>query len=206
MIGRIKGQLLEKLAPHLVLDVRDLAYELQSPMTTFYRIGELGSTVTLFTQLSVSENSHQLFGFYEKRDRELFRLLIKVSGVGPKLAIGILSMEVDDFVRCVVDENVTALVKLPGVGKKTAERLVVEMKDKLQSWSSSSIGDSDASLISREETLEQDTILEEAKSALVSLGYRPNDAEKVIARIAKQDSMNSSEALIRAALKSMIPA
>jgi len=206
MIGRIKGQLLEKLAPNLVLDVRDLAYELQAPMTTFYRIGELGSTVTLFTHLSVSENSHQLFGFFEKRDRELFRLLVKVSGVGPKLAIGILSMEVDDFVRCVVDENVTALVKLPGVGKKTAERLVVEMKDKLQSWLSSSIGDSEASSISRGETLGQDTILEEAKSALVSLGYRSNDAEKVIARIAKQGSMNSSEALIRAALKSMIPA
>jgi len=205
MIGRIKGQLLEKQAPYLVLDVRDLAYELQAPMTTFYHLGDVGSTTELFTHLSISENSHQLFGFFEKRDRELFRILIKVSGVGPKLALGILSMEVDDFVRCVTSENVSALVKLPGVGKKTAERLVVEMKDKLKSWATTNPG-SENTLLDVVEASTQQDILEEAKSALVSLGYRPNDAAKVIAGIAEADSVISSEELIRAALKSMIPA
>lgn len=203
MIGRISGILLEKQPPHLLVDVNDVAYELQAPMTTFYRLGDLAARITLYTHLSISENNHQLFGFIDKKDRELFRLLIKVSGVGPKLGIAILSMEVDDFVNCVLGENVSALVKLPGVGKKTAERLVVETKDKLKAWKTDL--DSSQPPISGQNSPSTDDILEEARSALVTLGYRSNDALKVVTKISQQQTLTKSEDLIRAALKSMIP-
>lgn len=129
MIGRLTGRVLEKQPPYLLLDVNGVGYELQAPMTTFYRLPALGQEVVLHTHLSITENLHQLFGFIEQRDRSLFRTLIKVSGVGPKLAVAILSgMEANDIARCVRDNNVKALTKVPGIGQKTAERLVIDLQ------------------------------------------------------------------------------
>ena len=119
MIGRLRGTVIEKQPPYLLLDVNGVGYELQAPMTTFYRLPALGVEVVLHTHLSITENLHQLFAFIDQRDRALFRTLIKVNGVGPKLAIAILSgMEADDIARCVREHNITALTKLPGIGKK----------------------------------------------------------------------------------------
>ena len=204
MIGQLKGLLLEKQAPHVLVDVQGIGYELQLPMTTFYQLGSVGSQVILSTHFSVSENSQQLFGFISKKDRELFRLLIKVNGVGPKMAIGILSMESEDFIRCVMDENITALVKVPGVGKKTAERLVIEMRDKLKSWSYSA-NTLSAPIFDQNMPSNKHDFVTEAESALVALGYKPQEAARVVAKVSKGSSSDSSESLIRAALKSMMP-
>lgn len=200
MIGRLRGILIEKQAPYLLLDVNGVGYELQAPMTTFYRLPALGQEIILHTHLSISENLHQLFGFFEQRDRSLFRTLIKVNGVGPKLAIGILSgMESDDIARCVKENNVKALTKVPGIGQKTAERLVVELKDRLKNWdapaweSQSQTRFGDSSSFS--------DAYSEAESALISLGYKPNEAAKMIAAAAKQKPEAKSEELIRLALK-----
>jgi len=135
MIGLLRGKVLDKSPPELLLDVNGVGYEVQAPMTTFYSLPGIGGDVTLYTHLSISENLHQLFGFINVRDRLLFRTLIKVNGVGPKLAISILSgMESDDIARCVRDGDTQALTRVPGIGKKTAERLVVELKDRLKNW------------------------------------------------------------------------
>ncbi|MFL0811636.1 MAG: Holliday junction branch migration protein RuvA [Agarilytica sp.] len=216
MIGRLSGTLLEKLAPHVLLDVQGVGYELQAPMTTFFRLPKLGEKVVLHTHFSVSENAQQLFGFVDTRDRELFRLLIKVSGVGPKMAVGIMSMEANDIVRCILNDRVSALVKVPGVGKKTAERLIVEMRDKLKDWSIPSASevsgeldanvDEAAGIIKLEDSQSpQNNIVAEAESALVALGYKPTEASKAVSAAMKED-IQRSEDLIRQALRSMLPA
>ena len=135
MIGRLRGILLEKQPPQLLLDLNGICYELQAPMSTFYRLPEIGQSITLYTHLIVREDAHLLYGFSQEHERTLFRTLIKVSGVGPKSALTILSgIEADAFVRCVMDNDVASLSPLPGIGKKTAERLVVEMRDRLADW------------------------------------------------------------------------
>ena len=135
MIGRIHGILLEKQAPLLLVDVQGLGYEIQAPMSTIYQLPAIGQAVTLHIHMVVREDAQLLYGFVELRERALFKTLIKVSGVGPKLALTLLSgMETDDFVRCVHDNDIASLVRLPGVGKKTAERLLVEMRDRLKDW------------------------------------------------------------------------
>jgi holliday junction DNA helicase RuvA len=188
-----------------VIDVQGVGYELQAPMTTFYRLPAVGSEVILHTHLSITENLHQLFGFVEQRDRSLFRTLIKVSGVGPKLAIAILSgIESDDLARCVRDNNVKALTKVPGIGQKTAERLVIELRDRLKNWD-----------LPHDDLLAQgehpfitghNEIYIEAESALIALGYKPVDAAKMIAAAAKQKTNATSEELIRLALRSIASA
>ena len=201
MIGRLRGILVEKQAPYLLVDVNGVAYELQAPMTTFYRLPAAGQEVTLHTHLSISENLHQLFGFFDQRDRSLFRTLIKVNGVGPKLAIGILSgMEADDIARCVKESNVKALTKVPGIGQKTAERLVIELKDRLKNWDAS--GDMPSQTIFHE-VAGGNEVFAEAESALIALGYKPNEAAKLISAAAKQKPDAKSEELIRQALKSL---
>lgn len=202
MIGRLRGTLIEKQPPYLLLDVCGVGYELQAPMTTFYRLPALGVEVTLHTHLSITENLHQLFGFIDQRDRALFRTLIKVNGVGPKLAVAILSgMEADDIARCVRDDNTAALTKVPGIGKKTAERLVIELRDRLKTWDS---GKDEA--LAQNESLPltaTNEIFAEAESALIALGYKPTDASKMIALAARQQPEARSEDLIRLALRSM---
>lgn len=200
MIGRIRGKLLEKQAPELLVDVNGVGYEIHAPMTTIYQLPALGEHVELFTHLIVREDAHLLFGFAGLQDRALFRALIKVNGVGPKLALTILSgMDVADFVRCVRDNNAAGLVKLPGVGKKTAERLLIEMRDRLHDWHAGgvSVGEGAAQLPRGDN--EQ---LLEAESALIALGYKPQEATRMIAAVKKDNA--SSEELIRAALKNAV--
>jgi len=202
MIGRLNGVLLEKQPPYLLLDVNGVGYEAQAPMTSFYPMPALGEKVVLHTHLSVSENAHQLFAFYTQEERQLFRTLIKVSGVGPKMALAILSgMPVNEFVHCVRSDNVTALVKVPGVGKKTAERLIIEVKDKLKDWGDSAQVDAPADLVTP--VASSSMISADAESALIALGYKPTDAAKVIASIQRNEAPESSEDLIRLALKSL---
>lgn len=205
MIGRLRGILIEKQPPYLLLDVGGVGYELQAPMTTFYRLPAVGVEVTLHTHLSITENLHQLFGFIDQRDRSLFRTLIKVNGVGPKMAVAILSgMESDDIARCVRDDNTTALTKVPGVGKKTAERLVIELRDRLKTWDlphNESVAPAQSSL-----SINANDVYAEAESALISLGYKPADASKMIALAARQQPEARSEELIRLALRSIASA
>lgn len=205
MIGRLRGTLIEKQPPFLLLDVGGVGYEVQAPMTTFYRLPAVGAEVILFTHLSITENLHQLFGFIDQRDRSLFRTLIKVNSVGPKLAIAILSgMESDDIARCVRDDNTVALTKVPGVGKKTAERLVIELRDRLKGWD---LPQSDALAASGHvASLAENDVYAEAESALIALGYKPADASKMIALAARQQPDARSEELIRLALRSMASA
>lgn len=202
MIGRIRGILLEKQAPELLVDVVGVGYEIQAPMTTFYQLPALGENVVLHTHLIVREDAHLLFGFASREERSLFRALIKVNSVGPKLALAILSgMDVAAFVRCVRDGDTNALVRLPGVGKKTAERLLIEMRDRLSDWhvEGLAVGEGSAQLPMR-----ATDYLHEAESALIALGYKPQEAAKMVAAVKVEGA--SSEELIRAALKSMVKA
>ncbi len=205
MIGRLQGVLLEKNPPNLLIDIQGVGYDVLAPMSTFYSLPAVGSQAVLHTHFAVSETSQQLFGFVSKQDRSFFRLLIKVNGVGPKMGLGIMSgMEVDDFVRCVQDNNVSALVKVPGVGKKTAERLIIEMRDKLQDWVPATEG---ASLRGGSNTQSSavNGVLADAESALIALGYKPAEAAKAIAKVLKSQSVATSEELIRLTLRNMLP-
>ena len=200
MIGRLQGIILEKQAPDLLIDVNGVGYEVQAPLSTFVSLGKPGDVAVIYTHLAIREDAHQLYGFSDKGQRTLFRTLIKVSGVGPKLALAILSgMEVNSFASCVHAEDVTALTKLPGVGKKTAERLIVEMRDRLKEWQAP------APLwaaVDAKEQASRDQVLAEAESALVALGYKPTDAAKMLNKVAADDL--SAEELIRLALKSTL--
>ena len=203
MIGRLQGLLLEKQPPELLVDVSGVGYDVMAPMSTFYQLPALGAEVILHTHFSVSENAQQLFGFYLKEDRALFRQLIKVNGVGPKMALGIMSgMESDDFVRCVRDNNVTALVKVPGVGKKTAERLIIEMRDRLGDWHLS--GASPVTALPSAQKQSNDMV-SEAESALIALGYKPVEAAKAVSGVLNQHSVERCEDIIRLALRGMMP-
>ena len=200
MIGRLRGTLAEKQPPHLILDVNGLGYELEVPMTTLYRLPAVGEPLTLHTHLVVREDAHLLYGFFEKRERELFRELIRLNGVGPKLALALMSgLEVDELVRCVQAQDTAALVKVPGVGKKTAERLLVELKDRFKAWESIP---SIAPLVVEPQLAQAVSSAEnDAVSALISLGYKPQEASRAVAAV-KEDGM-SSEDLIRRALRGM---
>lgn len=197
MIGRLRGTLVEKQAPELLVDAGGVGYEVLAPMTTFYALGPVGSDVVLHTHLVIREDAHQLFGFATREERRLFRELIKVNGVGPKLALAILSgIEADAFVRCVQDGAVSTLVRIPGIGRKTAERLVVEMRDRLKALGEVEVkGGRSAFIAAAPATPAQD-----ARSALESLGYKPVDAEKAVAAVEDADGLTSEE-LIRRALK-----
>ncbi|MFT5482674.1 MAG: Holliday junction DNA helicase RuvA [Halieaceae bacterium] len=200
MIGRIYGKLIEKQAPTVLIDVGGLCYEVDIPMTTLYRLPELGAEVSLFTHFVVREDAQLLYGFFAENDRTLFRTLIKVSGVGPKLALTILSgMDGDTFVRCVQQGDSATLVQLPGVGAKTADRLMVEMRDKLKSW----IPDGAVAKPLASSRSANDLLVADAESALVALGYKPQQASRAIAAV-YHDGIENSEDLIRLSLRSMV--
>lgn len=204
MIGRLKGVLVEKQPPHLLVDVQGVGYDVLAPMTTFYGLPDLGSEVVLHTHFSVSENSQQLFAFINKQDRALFRQLIKVSNVGPKMALGILSgMDSAEFVRCVMSNNLNALVQVPGVGKKTAERLIVEMRDRLRDWSTGVDGPAPAAV--KTAVTSENQMFADAESALIALGYKPVEAAKALNAVLADQTVARSEELIRLALRSMMP-
>lgn len=202
MIGRIRGLLVEKQAPELLVEAGGVGYVIQAPLTSFYQLPAIGEQVMLHIHQVVREDAHLLYGFASKRDRGLFRELIKVNGVGPKLALAILSgMDADDFARCVRDNDVARLVRLPGVGKKTAERLLVEMRDRLQDWSADglAVGDGPALLPAQPGDHQQ-----EAEAALIALGYKPQEAARMVAAASKADAAANAETLIRLALKGTV--
>ena len=202
MIGRIRGQLVLKQPPDILVEVGGVGYELQVPMTTLFQLPQLGDEVSLVTHFVVREDAQLLYGFIDERDRSLFRQLIKVSGVGPKLALTILSgMDSRSFARCVQRDDISSLVALPGVGKKTAERLLVEMRDKLKDWLGGA--DVDDGLPPGGIGLAPVTdFVADAEGALIALGYKPQEASRVVAAV-NDDSIEGSEELIRRALKSM---
>ena len=204
MIGRLQGILIDCQPPGILIDVGGVGYDVLVPMTTLYQLPQLGQSLTVYTHLSVSEVSQQLFGFIEVKDRSLFRQLIKVSGIGPKMAMGIMSLESEEIVRCIEGENVATLVKIPGVGKRTAERLIVEMRGKLTAWQSDSGMKQTEASASAQHANDENLIKNEAESALINLGYKPTDASKAVAKAYSTD-VHRSEDLIRLALKTMLP-
>jgi Holliday junction DNA helicase RuvA len=211
MIAQLNGIILEKTPPEIVLDVGGVGYEIQLPMTSFYQLPEVNQAVKLFTHFVVREDAQLLFGFVDRLERTLFRVLIKANGVGPKLACTILSgMSANQFVNAVMHEDITALVKMPGVGKKTAERLVVELKDRLKDLDALpdlSIHKPVTTNATKGEVLAPSMSAgDEAISALVALGYKRNQAESAVKSAASgiEKDQLSSEQLIRDALKSMV--
>ncbi|MDP5064897.1 MAG: Holliday junction branch migration protein RuvA [Haliea sp.] len=202
MIGRIRGTLVYKQPPDILVDVGGVGYELQVPMSTLFQLPELGADVILLTHFVVREDAQLLYGFIDERDRALFRQLIKVSGVGPKLALTILSgMDAVAFARCVERDDLSTLVALPGVGKKTAERLLVEMRDKLKPWLGQWAG-ADATQPAVAYTSASGRVAD-AEGALVALGYKLAEAARMIAAV-NDDTATDSETLIRRALKSVV--
>jgi Holliday junction DNA helicase RuvA len=199
MIGFLRGKLAFKAPPVLMLDVNGVGYEVEAPMTTFYNLPAIGAEVMLHTHLVVREDAHILFGFSTEADRSMFRTLIKVNGVGPKLALTILSgQSAEEFHRCIHNNDTQALVRLPGVGKKTAERLIIEMRDRLPD-----LGDAvGSSVISFDQPQRVNNPKQEAISALCSLGYKPLDASKMVQNISAEGK--SCEDIIRLALQGTI--
>ncbi len=201
MIGFLRGKLVAKVPPMLVLDVQGVGYEVEAPMTTFYNLPAMGEIVQLHTHLVVREDAHILFGFSTEADRVMFRTLIKVNGVGPKLALTILSgQSSDEFYRCIQDNDTATLIRLPGVGKKTAERLIVEMRDKLPTASDSPA--EQTSVTDGATAQPRSHAKQEAISALCALGYKPADASKMVQNIAQEDK--TCEDIIRLALQGKI--
>ena len=195
MIGFLRGKLVSKTPPQLVIDVQGVGYEVEAPMTTFYDLPTIGEELKLFTHLVVREDAHILFAFSTESDRMMFRTLIKVNGVGPKLALTILSgQSADEFHRCIHDNDVQALVRLPGIGKKTAERLIIEMRDRLPDISD--LSDQQATSNNYQVV---NNPKREAISALCALGYKPLDANKMVQNIPQEDK--SCEQIIKLALQ-----
>jgi len=197
MIGLLRGKILDKQPPQLLLDVHGVGYEVDAPMTTFYDLPAVGEEVILFTHLAVREDAHTLYGFAKRTDRELFRNLLKVNGVGARLALAILSgMETRVFISCVQAGDAGALVKLPGIGKKTAERLIIELRDRLEL--SPEATTATASVTAALAT----SPVEDAVSALVGLGYKPQEASQMVRAL--ETANLSSEEIIRSALQSVV--
>ncbi|HEY2685390.1 MAG TPA: Holliday junction branch migration protein RuvA [Steroidobacteraceae bacterium] len=198
MYHYLKGTLAAKLPPILVVDVHGVGYELEAPMSTFYGLPATGENVALFTHLVVRDDAHVLFGFGSEAERRLFRALLKVSGVGPKIALGILSgASVEDFLRIVEAEDVAMLTRLPGIGRKTAERVIMEMRDNVQKLSSAS-----PSGALRSEAAP--TAQSEAFSALLALGYKPAEITRLLKSV-DEPELSTTE-LIRRALKAAVKA
>lgn len=197
MIGTLRGLLLQKTPPHLLLEVNGVGYELQAPMTTFYELDDDQKPITLYTHLVIREDAHQLYGFIHQKDRDLFRTLIKINGVGPKLGLAILSgIELQSFIQAVQHQDISVLIKIPGVGKKTAERLVIECRDVLSKWQP--LNHHTALPLSNDST----SSIQDAIDALTTLGYKPQEAKRSIEKIYKEG--HSVEILIRHALQQMV--
>lgn len=197
MIGRIRGTLISLDEYTVLVDVAGIGYELDVTANTLSALPGVGQDVVLFTHMSVREDAHSLYGFETRGERDLFRTLIKISGVGPKLALNLLSgMDVVDLARCIRDSDVARLVKLPGVGRKTAERLVVELKDRIERLVL-------IPEITRPKVADAARhVIEEAERALIKLGYRPAEASRAIGSAYVQGQ--STEDVVRIALKRMI--
>ncbi|HEU4517627.1 MAG TPA: Holliday junction branch migration protein RuvA [Steroidobacteraceae bacterium] len=192
MIGHLRGRLVRKAPPALIVDVNGVGYELEAPMSTFYRLPEVGSEVELATHLVVREDAHLLYGFATEDERRLFRDLLRVTGIGPKIGLALLSgIDVDTFMRCVEAQDAAALTRIPGVGRKTAERLLVEMRDRI-----SALGQMPASTPKGGVA---GGARAEAYAALVALGYRPVEVNRLLQGVEQEGA--GTEELIRRALQ-----
>jgi Holliday junction DNA helicase RuvA len=190
MIGSLRGRIASKTPPQLTVDVGGLGYELEAPMSTFFHLPAVGEEVRLLTHLVVRDDAHVLYGFATEDERRLFRSLIKVSGVGPRIALALLSgISVSAFAQCVLNEDISALTRVPGVGRKTAERLIVEMRDRLAAPQATP--GAPVAAPARAEG--------EAYGALVALGYRPAEAARLLKAVGP--GTHSTEELIRRALQ-----
>ena len=200
MIGQIEGTIIEKNPPEILVEVAGITYEILVPMSTLYQLPESGELVRLHTHFSVREDAQTLYGFFDAETKKMFRSLVRVNGVGPKMALGILSgMSVEDFVQAVRNNDSEAMVRMPGVGKKTAERLMIEMRDKMIEWGSDDNVGSDLS------SQTKSSFTKDAEIAMINLGYKPQQAARAIAQVLKVNpEINDSEELIRFSLKSMI--
>lgn len=197
MIGRLKGTLIGKQPPWLLIDVQGVGYEVETPLSTLFDLPANGQEVMLLIHTVVREDAFLLYGFLREADRALFRHLLKVTGVGAKLALGILSgMNAQEFADAVHRNDVSALVRLPGIGKKTAERLIIEMRDRLVQ-----VGEGMVPTVSGA-TAAGGNPMQEAMGALEALGYKPPEASRMVRAVPDAESL-SVEALIRSALKSM---
>jgi len=191
MIGSLRGRITSKTPPQLTVEVGGVGYELEAPMSTFFHLPAVGTDVQLLTHLVVREDAHVLYGFGSEEERRLFRSLIKVSGVGPKIALALLSgISVSDFYVCVQGQDIAALTRVPGIGRKTAERLIIEMRDRLAAPELAGAGGGGASPEA------------EAYDALVALGYRPAEATRLLK--AAGPGTQSTEELIRRALQGAV--
>ncbi|MDJ0958717.1 MAG: Holliday junction branch migration protein RuvA [Arenicellales bacterium] len=194
MIAYLKGTLLEKHPPTLVLDVDGVGYELEAPMTTFYDLTGTNTDVVLHTHMVVREDAQKLYGFTKKQQRDLFRSLLKVTGVGPRVGLAILSsLSTEEFLMCMADEDVDRLTRVPGIGRKTAQRLLVEMRDRV-------LTETDGALpqMAQPKQIEPNPI-QDAVSALIALGYKPAQASRAVREVDSVDS--GSEEIIRQALR-----
>jgi len=198
MISRLTGILAAKRAPQILIDCNGVGYEADVSMTTYYQLPEVGEQISIWTHLLVKEDSHSLIGFTGEQERKLFRQLIRINGVGPKMALTILS-GIDDqqFAICIANNDVAMLTRLPGVGKKTAERLIIEMRDKIEAL----LSDIPAQQLSSD----GHSIISEAIEALQALGYKPAAAEQMIGRAQQQGEAHSSASqLIKKALQATV--
>ena len=191
MIGSLRGRLTYKQAPQLIIDCQGVGYEVEAPMSTFLELPAVGEDLFLFTHLVVRDDAHMLYGFGSAEERGLFRLLLRISGVGAKMGLAILStLSAEDFRRCVEYEDAATLVKIPGVGKKTAERLIIEMRDKIDKPASGA-GAPKLSVVA--------TARSEAVDALMALGYKASEVNRLIGELNTDDK--SAEDIIRLALR-----
>ncbi len=202
MIGRIQGMLAYKKAPRLLVDVHGVGYEMEAPMSTFYGLPEPGAQVSLHTHLVVREDAHLLYAFLRESERRLFRTLLKISGVGPKLALALLSgMSEQEFIRCLQHNDVDSLMRLPGVGRKTAERLIVEMRDRITGWNDTADAASVPTAGFGLEPAAADPVAD-AVGALVALGFKPQEASRMIRAVSTEGL--ASEDIIRQALQTTL--
>ena len=196
MIGRLRGQIAQISPQQLLIDVGGVGYEVEISLNTFAALADIKGEAIVFTHLVVREDAQLLFGFSSADERELFRTLIKVNGVGPKMALAILSgLDASSFAACILDGDVKTLTGLPGVGKKTAERLIIEMRDKVTTLAGEHRPEIDAVTAN---------IADDAEAALIGLGYRPQEAALALSKL--EDPGQDLEALIKQALKILMKA
>ncbi len=194
MIGLLRGKILLKQPPSLLLEVNGVGYEVEAPMSTFYDLPDGDQEIVLYTHMMVRDDAHSLFGFLREADRALFRSLLRVNGVGGKMALAILSgMSTDEFALFIQSGDVKALCRLPGVGKKTAERLIIEMRDRLDKMEENSLA---TKITGAGQGRSADA---DAVSALVALGYKPPEASRMVSVVFQADM--DTETVIRMALQ-----
>jgi Holliday junction DNA helicase RuvA len=201
MIARLAGTLIYKQPPQMVIDVAGVGYEVEAPLTVFYDLPETGQPVVILTHLSIKDDSHTLYGFSSEAERTLFRQLLKISGIGAKLALTILSgASGDELARYVAENDSASLTRLPGIGKKTAERIIIELRDKLDSFPAGGF------VSARSGTAPPGGAVSEASHALDALGYKPQEVSRMVRSVVQADMGEDLEAeeIIRRALQSMV--